>query len=271
MGDVFGNACDVLRGWMVPIAIASKRVGRKPSVGLGAGVVLNRDGWVLTAGHIVSEIDALYQARASLGKGKSKKQGDVEGVKVVWGVPGDLNASAGIVQPETDLGLCKLEGFSDSSFRPPKLRGNGVRQGELLCRAGYPLIGNIKVDWNSQTEEFTLTDLFPATVFVNEGVVARFLGSGPTGTEHVFIETSSPGLRGQSGGPLVDPDGRLCGIQIRTTHYPLGFTPQVGNRKEHQFLNAGQAVHVDTVKAFLDDHDVDYRRDRSIFGWWKHG
>ena len=63
-----------------------------------------------------------------------------------------------------------------------------------------------------------------------------------------FIETSSPGLRGQSGGPLFDVNGTVWGIQSSTMHYPLGFSPEVnqGGRRfvEQQFLNAGMAVHV---------------------------
>lgn len=73
---------------------------------------------------------------------------------------------------------------------------------------------------------------------------------------HLFgIETSSPGLRGQSGGPVYDREGRVWGIQSRTIHIPLGFDPTIiidgVSTVEHQFLNLGIATHARTVLLFL--------------------
>jgi hypothetical protein len=42
-----------------------------------------------------------------------------------------------------------------------------------------------------------------------------------------WIETSSPGLKGQSGGPLLDERGTIWGVQSNTFSYNLGFSPQV--------------------------------------------
>jgi hypothetical protein len=42
-----------------------------------------------------------------------------------------------------------------------------------------------------------------------------------------FVEMSSPGLRGQSGGPRFDVNGMVWGLQSRTQHLALGFSPQV--------------------------------------------
>ncbi len=66
-----------------------------------------------------------------------------------------------------------------------------------------------------------------------------------------LIETSSPGLKGQSGGPIFDKDGVIWGIQSTTHCLPLGFSPAVPDgkphEKEHQFLNVGRGVHADTI------------------------
>ena len=49
---------------------------------------------------------------------------------------------------------------------------------------------------------------------------------------------------------------RICGIQSRTLHLPLGFSPKVqrDGREvvEHQFLNTGLATHLTEVLAFLN-------------------
>jgi S1-C subfamily serine protease len=101
--------------------------------------------------------------------------------------------------------------------------------------------------------------------FVLDGIVARFNrrfsddGSGSA----VFIETSSPGLRGPSGGPLIDVEGRLCGVQSHTAHVDLGFDAQYttddGLVTVRQFLNVGAASHVDEVRSMLEAAEVEYR------------
>ncbi len=79
-----------------------------------------------------------------------------------------------------------------------------------------------------------------------------------------FVETSSPGLRGQSGGPIFDVNGHICALQSRTVHHQLGFSPvvKVGHREvnEHQFLNVGIGTHVEEITAFLDKHKISYNK-----------
>ena len=81
----------------------------------------------------------------------------------------------------------------------------------------------------------------------------------PLGYDRLLFETSAPGLRGQSGGPIFDGDGRIWGIQSETTSYELGFSPEVKGEPEHQFLNVGKAVDSSTVCSFLDGLGVSYQ------------
>jgi S1-C subfamily serine protease len=77
-----------------------------------------------------------------------------------------------------------------------------------------------------------------------------------------FIETSTPGLRGQSGGPLFDVKGEIWGIQSRTVHLELGFSPKKkdGPREivEHQFMNVGLAAHVSHLVELFRQHGVQF-------------
>ena len=63
-------------------------------------------------------------------------------------------------------------------------------------------------------------------------------------------------------GLYFDQAGRVWGIQSRTTHLPLGFSPPVPggakNAVEHQFLNVGWAVHPEVVQAFLKENGVKF-------------
>ena len=76
-----------------------------------------------------------------------------------------------------------------------------------------------------------------------------------------ILETSTPGLRGQSGGPIFDTNGDIWAIQSRTQHYDLGFKPKAmqSAQEEHQFLNVGLGVHVQTVLGFLDQLGIKYQ------------
>jgi hypothetical protein len=122
-----------------------------------------------------------------------------------------------------------------SSRRP---NGNGrERSGDL-----HP---QVAVSFDPARSAFIL-DQLQLGLFPIEGILTRLIASA--GTPAQFIETSSPGLRGQSGGPVCDARGRIWGIQSRTAHLPLGFNPTitVNGRtfEEHQFINLGWAVHV---------------------------
>ncbi len=98
------------------------------------------------------------------------------------------------------------------------MRKRDVMQDELLCRVGYPFSNQFEVEFVN--DEFVFKNVLLATLFANEAFVSRFVIRS-TGR---WIETSSPGLAGQSGVPLICSNGFLCGIQVNTAHYPLGFT-----------------------------------------------
>lgn len=158
------------------------------------------------------------------------------------------------VDPAIDFGIGRLENYSPiPRHQYPVFRQREVKQGELLCRVGYPFIEDMKPSWKNG--KFTFGRLMPVPQFVNEALVSRFVKLN-TG---VFIETSSPGLQGQSGGPLADVNGFICGMQSHTRHYPLGFK---GGGK-NQVLNVGRAVHVETMKSVFDIQNISYSIERS--------
>jgi S1-C subfamily serine protease len=80
-----------------------------------------------------------------------------------------------------------------------------------------------------------------------------------------FIETSTPGLRGQSGGPLLDVKGEVWGVQSRTLHLDLGFKPTVKEKgkdvvvTERQFMHVGLATHVRHVVNLFNAFSVPYQ------------
>jgi hypothetical protein len=136
-----------------------------------------------------------------------------------------------------------------------------IRSGESVCRLGFPF-HEITATYDEAQGAFNLgPGSLPIPRFPNEGMITRFLDSGEdSGVAIRSIETSTAGLRGQSGGPIFDVNGTVCGMQSKTAHLPLGFSPEVevGGRKivEHQFMNVGLAVHAQTMLDFFARNGV---------------
>ena len=173
------------------------------------------------------------------------------------------------VHPTQDLALLRFEGYNRILYRShATFLGDSslVRPGRSLCRLGYPFPEFTNFRYNPAVDEieWTTTGRNTSPRFPIDGIVTRLLSenNGITG-----IEMSTPGLRGQSGGPLFDTRGVVYGMQSATRHLHLGFDIEdrevlVNGRKSrvsnYPFLNVGQCVHVDVIKAFLRERGVSF-------------
>jgi Trypsin-like peptidase domain len=190
----------------------------------------------------------------------------LEDLSFWWGKDG-MTATDVVANFELDLAIARLAPFDPAwvtgypVFKDPSA---GILAGTSLCRLGFPF--HEFTPTYEKGKGFRLPDAaLPAPVFPLEGIMTRNIVAGQTrdGKHEIkFLETSSPGLRGQSGGPVFDQEGRVWGIQSRTVHLPLGFSPPVpdGRKKEveHQFLNVGWAVHPDVVYSFLKENRIKF-------------
>jgi len=257
---------------------------------LATFMVVNRDGWVLTSAHVIEEIsraEASVRGVASIDERIAKarrahERQQVEELKrsrgtslshhvEIWAVPGFAAAQPRVVEyrvdKDADLAAVRLEPFDAATVGGfPLFRGPSepVEPGMSVCRLGYPF-HSVDATFDEKRRSFDIQSGFPVPRFALEAIVSRFQAVKIEGrqTPAAFIETSSPGLRGQSGGPLLDVAGRVCGVQSHTAHLDLGFDASYerdGERVvERQFLNIGRASHIDGVLAFLDEHGVSYQ------------
>ena len=109
------------------------------------------------------------------------------------------------------------------------------------------------------------TDLLPVPFFPIEGIYTRNILMGKTSDqarEILFLETSSPGLKGQSGGPICDTEGNIYAIQSQNLTIPLGFmgTVEINKKKveENQFFNVGIGVHPKIIVDLLTKHNIKF-------------
>jgi hypothetical protein len=138
--------------------------------------------------------------------------------------------------------------------------------GASLCKLGYPFV-EFNPTYDAVQNSFAVPpEQQTIAFFPIEGIYTREINVPPPnpalGFPIRFVETSSPGLRGQSGGPIFDTDGAIWAIQAQTRHLPLGFSPEVKqagqSHKEHQFLNVGMGTHVETVIGFLNQAGIKF-------------
>ena len=293
---MFSKAVSIAAGFTRPVVISS-RTGQGACAGtIGAYVVVNREGWILTAGHLLGIVrDQQDSARRHAGyrgnvvefhrdiaadKRYRRKgvrtfhrpaESSVRNHSVWWGVDGVRLVEARIV-PAADLALGRLEPFDPASvahYPVWKDPSRGAAPGRSLCKLGFPLHRIVPV-YDEKANTFTLPEgSVPLPLFPMEGMFTRVVntrapGSGD-GESSAFIETSTPSLIGQMGGPVFDADAVVWGIQSHTMHHPLGFQPLVpdgaAGQVEHQFLNTGLAVHAAVIRGFLDAEGIVYRSD----------
>jgi hypothetical protein len=280
-GSMFRQAFAKAKHFTKPVVAAAKTLDGKCISGIACFVVINSDGWILTAYHILETLTAIRENQletrayfdavaANEAEGHGRPQslgprflGNVQHCAFWWGSNVTKLVDAGGIK-EIDLGIGRLDPFDPNSVTEyPVIKNtvHGYDCGASLCKFGYPFF-EVPITWDSATNSFSSGPSainFP--LFPLEGILTRFVRDPANDGKRPYslaqIETSSPGLRGQSGGPIVDRRGRLWGIQTTTKHLPLGFEPEFerDGKKQHQsqFLNVGLGVHGETILGLLKE------------------
>lgn len=174
------------------------------------------------------------------------------------------------LHPTLDLAIIKFNGFNQLHYQgyATFLKDEAaIQQGKFLCRLGFPFPEFTNFTYNATTDdiEWMQTGVNVSPRFPIEGMVTRFLAD----EQHKLygIELSTPGLRGQSGGPLFDTNGVVYGMQFSTKHLHLGFdlidkeimvNTTVTKVSDYSFIHLGQCIHVNAIKAFLKEHQVKF-------------
>jgi hypothetical protein len=254
-------------------------------------VVVNRDGWIVTAGHILRQwiklAEAVEQNRATVAAraaieadtGLSRKErakalsnfpqgkDDSTRCSAWWGGRGELRDMAyfALETPDfgdvVDIGVGRLEPFDPASvanyavFKDPT---KNFQPGASLCKLGFPF-HSITPTWDDVGQQFVLPPgALPMPRFPIEGIFTRTVHVDVRGLPQPlsfpasYVETSTPGLKGQSGGPIFDINGTVWAIQAKTTHYDLGFAGA------KQYLNVGMGVHPETIFGVFKDHGITF-------------
>lgn len=140
-------------------------------VGQGSGVILRRDGYVLTNNHVID---------------------GATGIEVVLNDGSKFAADLIGVEPHTDLAVLKIRTPDGAGFDAIEVGdSDALRVGEFVIAIGSP---------------FSLASSVTLGIVSQKG---RSIGLLPY---EDFIQTDAAVNQGNSGGPLVDVDGRMVGV-----------------------------------------------------------
>jgi len=258
--------------------------------------IVNSEGWALTCKHVAGLLiagDQLAKRKTNFDsdlaamRGKKKEKQIIKDLQHKYNLNNktlfeikslffncidgklDLEIKA---HPDLDVALIKFKNFTKlvcSNFPIFPKDTTSLKQGKYLCRLGFPFpeFTNFELDKTKDTINWTKVGRENTPIFPIEGMVTRHL-VGKDG-KIIGFEMSTPGLRGQSGGPAFDVDGKVWGMQSATNHLDLNFDVDMevfrsGQKKrihESAILHVGHCVHVDILKSFMKQHDVAYKEE----------
>jgi len=289
---MFESAIEKVSQFTRPIHTISRTYGGLVLPGTSTLFFVNNQGVAITCKHVANLIPAAENVNAQFLKFKAErdklaKDGkygrNIKGLELKYKYAKEtsvqvknnfLNCFDKIEQivyhahPTLDLAIMEFKGFNNilyTSHAHFLKDSTKIKQGKYLCRTGFPFpeFNNFKHNPDTDDIEWTNTGNPNSPSFPLDGIVTRFLMSPDEGI--TGIEMSTPGLRGQSGGPLFDVEGNIYGMQYATSHLHLGFDlkdKEIYNEgkktsvSNYPFLHTGLCVHVDKIKDFLRSHHI---------------
>lgn len=254
---------------------------------------VNADGWALTCGHVVDLLklgDVLTKKAEAFKKELSALRGTQKEKKLLkelekehgyskktlfelrhlfWNcAQGNLTVKA-IKHKEVDAALIRFQDYTKllcDTFPIFPSDTSSLQPGKFLCRLGFPFpeFTNFEYDKDNDQIIWTKTGRRNTPRFPIEGMLTRHLMKGKGNT--IGFEISTPGLRGQSGGPAFDVDGKVWGMQFQTEHHDLNFDINrkvMRNGKEKPvtdipFFHTGRCIHIDVLKSFMKENNVQF-------------
>ncbi|GHB52979.1 trypsin-like peptidase domain-containing protein [Mongoliitalea lutea] len=174
------------------------------------------------------------------------------------------------LHPTYDLAILKFNDIGRTLYQGHAVFGKSgqeINQGSYLCRLGFPFPEFTNYTFSEAQDDivWTAEGTKASPRFPIEGMLTRFVAD-KNGVKY-GIEMSTPGLRGQSGGPLFGTNGLIYGMQSRTKHLHLGFdieekqimsNGKLKNVSDYSFIHLGECIHMDIIKDFLKMHQIKF-------------
>lgn len=298
---MFANSIETISGFTRPIRFISRNYKSSTVLpGLATLFFINENGYALTCRHVVEQLIGTetinqnylnFKNECAQLPNDNKKRSAIKKLEQKYNIKSNQTVQSKVNFPdcvdmvdeieytlhdEYDIAVIHFKGFKNIAYKGHAVlakNSNETRPGDILCRLGFPFPEftdfrydsiNDDIDWDS-------TGVSNTPWFPIDGMFTRHLADEYGNI--VGIELSTPGLRGQSGGPLFSSNGIIHGVQSMTNHLHLGFDmvkeKMILNGQQEivnnqPFLHVGQCVHINIIKKFLDVHNIKYYVGDSI-------
>lgn len=286
---MFSRCLSQVMDYTRPVLISTRFYDGTIQCGGGTFIILNKEGWILTAAHILqanlkkiedqTEIieyeDKLREINSNTSFTPPQKKRNAKKLQYNpkwirnnsywWGENGYVIDDF-VFDRARDIAVGKIANFNSasvSSYPIFKNPNEPMPTGTSLCKLGFPF-HNFTSTFDEATQSFILSEgTLPVPFFPLDGIHTRLVNAieQNSGRTTTFLETSTPGLKGQSGGPTFDNNGNIWALQSQTHFLNLDFAPQVvqGTKitQEHQFINVGWGTSVTEILNFLREQGVD--------------
>jgi hypothetical protein len=288
---MFQKAYTLAAQYTQPFIVCMRYQDASVDSGLGSFVYLNQEGWAMTAAHNFNAVFGFKQHQALIQNynerkaliAKSESLSDDEKQQQLQALPYDpkwithyaimlsgrlVNMYENYIYGDHDIAFFRM----DANAIPPQtkfpkiINPESISPGISLCKLGYPFV-EFKASFDEAAQQFVLPPhVLPVPMFPMEGIYTRnvFKGKDVQQVDILFLETSSPGLKGQSGGPIFDREGNLYAVQSQNLTIPLGYSGTIQKNgvgiEENQFLNLGIGVHPQTLITLMERHGIAFEK-----------
>lgn len=250
---------------------------------IGTMILLNKHGDVLTCRHIAERIifNSEYNNKYKLllnqinksnnrTRRRLEKENDLQKDTVVMSnitFPFKIMGNVDIIcHGYLDLAVIRFKNLNVNLDNYPVFSKELPEQGQSVCKLGFAFPEYSMYEYSKEKNSIIIKDekIENYPLFPLDGIVTRLVMD-----EHnklSMFETSTPGIRGQSGGPVFSPEGLVYGIQSMTSHLDLNFDVNQTVRRGPEekminytpFINLGICVSSKEIIDFLKQNDIEF-------------
>ncbi|MBN2605277.1 MAG: trypsin-like peptidase domain-containing protein [Bacilli bacterium] len=288
---MYVNAHKVIEEFTRPIKLISRKLNSTEVIpNCATGLIVNDEGWFLTCKHVGelmilnNQINSNYNnyrneliaieniknlksnQRKNLIKNLNKKYNynSEKTIQIKYNIGKWVTGLVDFkwfAHPTLDIMLFKpnFTGSLNCTKFPIFFSGE-VMVGKSLCKTGFPFSSftNFQYDLATDDIQFNSSDTRGAVYFALDGIVSKRFED--TNGNITSFQMGSPGIKGQSGGPIFNSNGIIYGIQYATIILDLDFksTKKIKlkgkdiEKEENAFMYAGLGVASTEVIKYMD-------------------
>ena len=256
---------------------------------LGTMIVLNENGDILTCKHIAEEFvknDKLGNMYPNLLNeiNNCKNKEELNQLEERYNLEKDSIVLTNINLPfmiedkidisikfheYLDIALIRFKNVKFNIENYPIFAKELPEQGQSICKLGFAFPEYDFFEYSKKEENIVMKKNIVASfpLFPMDGIVTRLMMDEKNNLS--MFETSTPGIRGQSGGPAFSSEGIIYGVQSMTKHLDLNFDVDTNvkrglNKKRVSytpFINLGVCIASTEIIKFLEENNIDYKNE----------